>query len=150
MKNVNVKKNLLLLVASSIFGLMVQFEFIDPRISESYYKYKHMIMKSCFLKYNRPLSMTAVVDNIEDEKTIGLCYDTGSNPKIEIKVSYYLENKDNAYMDALVAHELTHCMLHQPHTDKKDHFMNAMEQRVTSKKWLEQHVQNFLNERCYE
>ena len=61
-----------------------------------------------------------------------------------------LENKDNSYIEALVAHELTHCMLHQPHVDKPDHYMNAMEQRVYSKQWLEEHVKNFLNETCYE
>ena len=70
--------------------------------------------------------ITAVLTNINEGNTIGICYYDSQNPNhIEIDVSYW--NSTNDYgREAVMFHELGHCYLNLDHDESEDNNGNCL------------------------
>lgn len=142
-----ISKMLLFIVLFGVFfGANLPYEKIDVNLSPFVYQFDAKVESKCNkLQYYRPMKRTIIFHEL-NYPIIGLCTNTLLYYKIQVNPEWWATaNDDDRYQ--LIAHESTHCMFFEGHTEDPTNYMAAIYAYIP-KIELDKQVDNMIAKHC--
>jgi hypothetical protein len=123
---------------------------VDSELEPYYTEVMNVIKEECpSLKVPRRIKVLLTNEDLSpfgNPFTVGICYFMGGQFKVLIKESYFYNSIEQEKF-ALVAHELTHCVLGYMHSDDPSDFMYPYIDYIPKQRVIEQ-LKEKTRKRC--